>query len=129
MWNVVQAERDAAGTLTGRFVLYVAPNGREMARCGPLLDGLHFDEARDLAKHAARQSEDVAVVQAEIVDLYIAMVESEADDWDDPDAAYERHLEDQGYEEARADEAREQAMGVVPFADELAAARRDAGEE
>jgi len=29
--------------------------------------------------------------------------------------AYERHLEDRGYWEARADEDRERTMGIIPF--------------
>ncbi len=110
-------------------MLFVDKNGAEMRRNGPFLDGLHFGEARELAKHAARQSDSVAAVQGMVEELYIDMVEAEADYEDDPDAAYERHLEDQGYEEARADEAREQAMDVVPFADQLAAARREAEKE
>lgn len=36
-------------------------------------------------------------------------------EYDNPDAAYERHLESQGYWEARVDEEREMMMGIDPF--------------
>ena len=38
----------------------------------------------------------------------------------DPDAAYERHLEDAGHEEAMLQEQVEAAMGVVPFSEAMA---------
>lgn len=45
----------------------------------------------------------------------------------DPDAAYERHLEDAGHEEAMLQEQVEAAMGVVPFSEAMRAAEAEFG--
>lgn len=52
---------------------------------------------------------------------------AESQEWTyDPDAAHERHLENAGWAEARAQEDHEAAMGVVSFEDAMAAAQRQA---
>lgn len=62
----------------------------EVRACCSLTAGTYSVEEQEAADHHAEQSYD-------------------------PDAAYERHLEDRGYWEARADEDREAAMGALSY--------------
>lgn len=62
------------------------------------------------------------------IKLCYSIAEDQAQQAEDEAAAeraYERHLEDRGYDEARAQEAYEAAHGVIPFDVALAAAYRD----
>lgn len=62
--------------------------------------------------------------------VYDGMTQEQCDEQSraeqEAELAYERHLEDRGYWEARADEDYERAMGVIPFDEAMRQAEREA---
>lgn len=72
---------------------------------------------RDGRKYGDAHTHDTAQEARDCQDAFDTW---EYDQETDPDLAYERHLEDAGYNEARLQEDMERAMGVRTYEEEMA---------